>query len=222
MSFISYLLSWKKLGAQNISVRNREKKWRIFLAHMQPQQTDHILDVGFSENEYAPGDNFLEKHYPFQQRIIALGMIQPSDFCRRYPQVSPVVYGGDKFPFKDGAFQIGWSNAVLEHVGSYEEQLLFLKEISRVCRSVFVSTPNRFFAFEVHTRIPLLHWLPKPLFDKILCCLGLSWASGNYMHLLSLRQLRKLIQHAGLENVMILKNRFLLFTLNFLVIIRKG
>ncbi len=61
-----------------------------------------------------------------------------------------------------------WSNAVLEHVGTRDDQLLFLREVRRVGRRVFLTTPNRHFPVEVHTRTPLLHWLPKPVFERYL------------------------------------------------------
>jgi hypothetical protein len=58
---------------------------------------------------------------------------------------------------------------VLEHVGSADNQRRLLAELARVARrAVFVTTPNRWFPIEVHTQIPLLHWLPKPVFRSLL------------------------------------------------------
>jgi hypothetical protein len=33
---------------------------------------------------------------------------------------------------------------------------------------VFVTTPNRWFPIEVHTQFPLLHWLPKSAYRRLL------------------------------------------------------
>ena len=61
-------------------------------------------------------------------------------------------------PFADKAFDIATSNAVLEHVGSTENQVRFVAELLRVARRVFVSVPHRYFPVEHHTAIPLLHF----------------------------------------------------------------
>ena len=66
-------------------------------------------------------------------------------------------------PFPDGAFDVVHSNAVIEHVGGRERQEAFVREALRVGRRVFLTTPNRWFPIEVHTRLPLVHWLPDPL-----------------------------------------------------------
>ena len=65
-------------------------------------------------------------------------------------------------PFADGEFDIVFSNAVIEHVGGREQQRRFVEESLRVARRAFVTTPNRWFPVEVHTRLPLVHWLPGP------------------------------------------------------------
>ena len=53
--------------------------------------------------------------------LTALGMNEPLEFSKRYPQVKAICYDGNVFPFEDGAFDLLWSNAVIEHVGDREE-----------------------------------------------------------------------------------------------------
>lgn len=60
--------------------------------------------------------NYLEKHYPYPQKITALGINGKDVFCRNYPLVRAVLYDGVNFPFGNKQFDIGWSNAVIEHV----------------------------------------------------------------------------------------------------------
>ena len=36
-----------------------------------------------------------------------------------------------------------------------------MSEALRVAPRAFVTTPNRWFPIEVHTRLPLVHWLPE-------------------------------------------------------------
>lgn len=202
--------------AYKISSFNRKRKWRIFkeLFAINPQL--NILDIGFSEKEYSDTDNFLEKNYPYPEKITALGVDSPKEFLIRYPKVKAISYDGINFPFADKLFDICWSNAVIEHVGDREKQLHFLKEVRRVAKSGFITTPNRKFPIEVHTRIPLLHYLPKRIFDKFLNLINKGWASGDYMHLLSISETKELLAKAGFKNYKIIKNR-LLWTLDFII-----
>lgn len=130
-----------------------------------------------------------------------------------------VRYGGGTFPFRDGAFDVCWSNAVLEHVGGEDAQVAFLKEIRRVARRGFVTTPNRCFPVEVHTRVPLLHLvLSRPRFDAFLRRIGKGWAAGDYMRLLTEADLRRLLRRAGVPRFRILRNRLGPFTLDFVAV----
>lgn len=181
------------------------------------------MDVGFSEKEYSVTDNFLEKNYPYLDKVTALSVDEARNFKKLYPQVKVVTYDGKKFPFSDGAFDICWSNAVIEHVGDKEKQVLFLKEIYRVGKRAFITTPNRFFPVEIHTRVPVLHcFLPKKWFDVFLTLIGKKWATGDYMNLLSLNELKHLLLEAGVKDYKIIKNRLLFFTLDFVIIWKKN
>ena len=48
----------------------------------------------------------------------------------------------------------------------------YLREVCRVSRKVMFTTPNKDFPVEVHTFVPLAHWLPDPQFRAILRRLG--------------------------------------------------
>jgi SAM-dependent methyltransferase len=201
-----------------ISAWNRHRKYAKFQKFIKPIKTDRVLDVGFTEIEYSSTDNYLERHYPWQENLTALGVDEPVDFPNRYPKVKTVQYDGGIFPFSDKQFDICWSNAVLEHAGDFERQLIFIKETKRVAKKVFLTTPNKFFPIEVHTRVPLLHLLPKKYFDHFLRLIGKDWATGDYMHLLSIRDIKKLLKAADIANYQILRNRLLFFTLDFVII----
>jgi SAM-dependent methyltransferase len=204
-----------------VSRINRERKYRLFLDELNPSETDTILDVGFNNNDNTIVENFLEKNYPHLNSITALGIDGDDIFKQNYPEVKTVLYDGRIFPFGDKTFDIGWSNAVLEHVGSEEKQILFLKELARTCKRLYFTTPNRFFPFELHTRLPLLHWLPKKMFDGLLITFAYkTWATGDYMYLLSYHKLKKLLTKAGIEKYKIHKNRFGGVPMDFSIIVK--
>jgi SAM-dependent methyltransferase len=132
---------------------------------LQPTAETTVLDVGADELGFGEGSgcgtlNFFEEHYPWSGRITALGLHDGSAFRERYPEVRYVQGDACALPFEDGAFDVVFSNAVIEHVGDRERQRTFVSEALRVGRRVFITTPNRAFPIEVHTRLPLVHWLP--------------------------------------------------------------
>jgi SAM-dependent methyltransferase len=208
--------------AGKISHYNRKRKWRTFTEIIRPGPDLRVLDVGFCNQETVETDNFIEKHYPYRRMLTALGTETPTIFRDKYPEVNCIQYDGTTFPFRNASFDVCWSNAVIEHVGDSAAQLRFLREISRVAKRAFVTTPNKFFPIEVHTRTPLLHLFPKPVFESYLRMIGKAWATGEYMNLLSLGDLRRLLHQADITDFKILKNRLLGFTLDFVVVMNSS
>ena len=89
------------------------------------------------------------------------------------------------------------SNATIEHVGGALNQKKMLENIIKLTKKNFIiTTPNKFHPIEFHTKIPLIHWLPKPIYRKILNLLGLSfYAKEENLNLLSIRELKKLLDN---------------------------
>jgi SAM-dependent methyltransferase len=131
-----------------------------------------VTDAAFGDPSGHPSDNFFEALYPWPARITAVGLADFPRFTHAFPEVRFVVADGRTLPFADAEFDIALSNAVVEHVGDAEDQREFVHELCRVGRRVFVSTPNRWFPLEVHTLLPLVHWLPKQRADRVFASLG--------------------------------------------------
>jgi len=72
-----------------------------------------------------------------------------------------VAGDGRSLPFRDAAFDVVFSNSVIEHVGDAASQERFAREVARVGRAYWVQTPNRGFPVEQHLLTPLVHWLPR-------------------------------------------------------------
>ena len=130
---------------------------------------------------------------------------------------------GKNTNLKNESFDIVYSNAVIEHVGSFQNQTKFIRECVRLSKSeVFITTPNRFFPFDFHTKIPLLHMLPKSLHRKILKFIGLSfYANEKNLNLLSKSEIIKICDIIQIKNYRILEFKIALLTSNLILIIRK-
>ena len=164
-----------------VSLRSRKRKLRLFFDTLWPTADTTVLDVGADELAFGEGDgcgtlNFFEELYPWPERITAVGLQGGDEFRARYPHVSYVQGDACALPFEDGAFDIVFSNAVIEHVGDRERQRKLVSEALRVGRRVFITTPNRQFPIEVHTRLPLVHWLPKRAANQAYEAVGKSFA----------------------------------------------
>jgi 2-polyprenyl-3-methyl-5-hydroxy-6-metoxy-1,4-benzoquinol methylase len=103
-----------------------------------------------------------------------------------------VQASGLQLPFRDRAFDVVHSSAVLEHVGSLQSQIAFVQECCRVaCKWVFLTTPNRWFPVEFHTVLPFVHWLPKKTFRSLMRVIGYDFfAEESNLNLLSRREMR--------------------------------
>ena len=157
--------------ASRVSLRSRERKLQLFRELMQPGPNTTVVDVGVTDAPFGGGstDNFFEALYPWPERITAVGRTDLSRFTAAFPQVHAVRADGRELPFADGSFDLGFSNAVVEHVeGGRGGQRAFVHELCRVARRVFVTTPNRFFPVEVHTLLPFAHWLPAGPRSRVL------------------------------------------------------
>ncbi len=167
--------------ASRVSLRSRERKLRLLLELLAPKPTSTVVDVGVTNAPFGGGssDNFFEALYPWPEQITAVGHTELDVFEASFPLVRTVRADGRDLPFRDHEFDIGFSNAVVEHVaGGREGQRRFVHELCRVSKRVFVTTPNRWFPVEVHTLRPFVHWLPARArerlvpFDDVLDPLG--------------------------------------------------
>jgi SAM-dependent methyltransferase len=157
--------------ASQVSLRSRERKLQLFLELLGAGPETTVVDVGVTDAPFGGGssDNFFEARYPWPERITAVGNTELDRFETAFPRVRAVRADGRELPFADGEFDVGFSNAVVEHVaGGREGQRQFVRELCRVSKRVFVTTPNRWFPLEVHTLLPFVHWLPASARERVI------------------------------------------------------
>lgn len=186
-SDILFMISWK----------TRKTIFSLFMKHMTPAEFSTILDVGVTPNEGRGESNFFERLYPYKNRITAASIEDAQNIERRYGVRFVRLKVGEGLPFKDNEFDIGFSNAVVEHVGSREKQRAFIEEIVRVSRKCFVSVPDRLFPIEHHTALPFIYYLPQTIHRKLLRTFGkVLYSTEETLNLLTQRDLNGMIPSA--------------------------
>ena len=166
------------------------------MALMRPSPQDRILDIGVSLDTGALEANALERYYPHPSNITCAGLEPSAAVEKVYPGVRFVrIEEHAPLPFPDKAFDVVYSNAVLEHVGARDRQAAFVREALRVARRFFIVVPNRFFPVEHHTGLLLIHYLPPAIFRGFLRRTRWShWSDEANLNHLTAREFKALFE----------------------------
>jgi SAM-dependent methyltransferase len=180
--------------ASRISWHIRQKMFRAFMEHFQPGPEMSILDVGVTSDNSFQESNYFEQLYPYPHRITCVGTEDGSHLEARYSGLTyRRVQPGSPLPFARAAFDIVFSNAVIEHVGSRAAQAQFVRELGRVGKAFFITTPNRWFPVEHHSGLPLLHFMPAKAYRRILRVTPYRyWAQEENLNILTEAELAAL------------------------------
>lgn len=196
---------------------SREKKLLHFYSLFK--EGESVLDVGVSpeskRKRLTAGNYFLRNYRYDSETYTGLGIEDLTGMEDLFPGKRFVHYPGGKFPFSDKEFDWVFSNAVIEHVGDDDAQLLFLNEMMRVANNVFFTTPNKYFPVESHTRVFFLHWN-----DELFCRWyekNQPWVINYGMYLLSYSRLRNLLKNSSATSFSIYKNRLIGIPMTFTI-----
>ncbi|HXE42855.1 MAG TPA: class I SAM-dependent methyltransferase, partial [Candidatus Baltobacteraceae bacterium] len=137
--------------ARRISSVARRRVYQLFIQTMRPSPSDRILDIGTSD-DVGIDSNILEQLYPHRENITCVSLTDGKSILAAYPGVRHVrAASGEPIALERNAFDIVYSNAVLEHVGSRTRQKQFAEEMCRLAPRRFLAVPNRLFPVEHHT-----------------------------------------------------------------------
>lgn len=100
--------------------------------------------------------------------------------------VSIVGDATDLSSFADKTFDIAFSNSVIEHLFSFQNQQKMAQEAQRVSAYHFIQTPNFWFPIEPHWLFPCFQYLPKAIRVFLTRCFNLghlkhsgTWAAAR-------------------------------------------
>lgn len=202
----------RRFAATSETVRRwRQQRYLLFEELCDLRPTDTIVDVG------AGWGAALER-FNTTNPITAVDLKpDPSSPWLSTPNVTVAQADGTALPFADRAFDVAFSNSVIEHVPRARQEA-FAAEIRRVADRYYVQTPNRFFPVEPHYQLPLFQFLPERLRRALNRRFTLGWqAKGAWeeITLLSARDLRRLFPDAEIH-----RERFLGMTKSLIAVRR--
>ena len=141
--------------------RFRRERMRQFRERFRLTAGTTILDVG--------GLPEMWESLPENVDVTVLNLFAiPWQNRSGFPSITTVVGDGCALPYPNGAFDIVFSNSVIEHLGTAERQRMFASEVRRVGRALWVQTPAKSFPIESHLLTPFIHYLPVAVRLKLL------------------------------------------------------
>jgi len=202
-------------------VLNKRKEMANIINH----QLDNIeltdaLDIGSTDDNNFESSNFLIKninnikHYKSLSNQVITDKFFSSSLIKSITD-NLSVEEVDKFKS-----DLVISNVTIEHVGSLEDQIKMISNVIRLSKKIFIiTTPNRFHPIDFHTKLPLIHWLPKKIHRKLLNMLNLNFfAKEDNLNLMSENDLKKALTNQNIKKYKIFHIRLFGFKSNFLVI----
>lgn len=171
----------------------------------------HILDVGGTQEFWEViglvGDD------------VKITIINTEKDRAIFPNVTSMVGDArDMHEFQDKEFEVVFSNSVIEHVGSFEDQRAMAQEIERVGKRYIVQTPNRYFPIEPHVLIPFFQFLP--LYLKVFLATRTpdwGWKSSHIGELSTIRLMTEKELKSIFPGARVYKEKFLGFTKSFIL-----
>jgi hypothetical protein len=155
----------------SLSRRLRERRFRLFdrLVAGLPLPL-RIIDLGGTTD-------FWERRGWVDRDDIDITLVNIDAQEARHANVHAVEGDAtDLAAYDDASFDIAFSNSVIEHLFTLENQARMAAEVRRVASAYWVQTPNFWFPIEPHFLAPAWHWLPEGARVAILRRRGVGWA----------------------------------------------
>jgi hypothetical protein len=141
---------------QHIARHFRPSRMALFYRKMGITAETRVLDVGG-----APG---IWDYLPFRPKVTLVNTLEYSSLPDGFEFVKA---DARELPLDNDSFDVCFSNSMIEHLYTWEDQQKATNEIRRVAKRYFVQTPNFWFPVEPHFLAPFFHWLPMPVRKKL-------------------------------------------------------
>ncbi len=154
----------------SVGNRLRERRFALFRTLLEGVPPPvRILDVGGTPTYWQ----LRGRDLPGAPSVVVLNLQAQATGDSRVQTV--VGNALDMHEFDDDSFDVVFSNSVIEHVETFENQRCMADEIRRIGRRYFVQTPDKRFPLEPHFLVPGFQFLPIQVRAELLHRMPLGW-----------------------------------------------
>jgi SAM-dependent methyltransferase len=140
-----------------IGSKFRKKRFRFFEEKLRTlRKPVTILDLGGTVGFWV------NENYHRKDVLVTIVNVRPEE--SGYPNIK--VIAGDACDlslFENNSFDIAFSNSLIEHLYTRENQIKMANEAMRVGKYYFIQTPNRYFPIEPHFKFPFFQFFSKSI-----------------------------------------------------------
>lgn len=138
--------------------RLRMERFRQFEAVVAPlPKPIRILDVG-GTNEFWENRGWAGRP---EVQIVTINLLPQEQL---HQNIKPTTGSATNLAqYDDQSFDIAFSNSVIEHLHTFQNQCRMASEMQRVGKAFWVQTPNFWFPMEPHFLVPGWQWMPIDL-----------------------------------------------------------
>jgi len=203
-----------------IAKKKRQEMCDIINKNLNNHNIFDALDIGTtSSNEYE-SNNYLIKHLKkiTEYKSISDQFFQDNFFSKILTKSITKNFTNEEINSLKSDLVI--SSATIEHVGSSYNQIKMIENMKNLSKKFFIiTTPNRSYPIDFHTKLPFIHWLPKKIHRKILSLLNLDFFSKEEnLNLVSENDLKTALKCAGVFEYKIFYIYLLGIKSNFVVL----
>jgi len=208
---------------EKILIKKRKEILSQLKDFLRDKEIADVLDVGTTEDDHNSSSNYLIKNLGNFKNYKSISDQQISTVFFSKTLKKSITDDFNQNEIVSFQSDLVISNATIEHVGNFNDQIQMCKNIINLSKKYFViTTPNRFHPIEFHTKIPLIHWLPKKLHRRILKSIGLNFfAEEKNLNLLSEFDLKFIMKKLCQENYEIRSINFFFIKSNLILIGKK-
>ena len=202
---------------------NRKKIYDFFIKKINCNIKTRIIDIGTTPL-LEKHENILFHSYKWKKKLTGFSNQDCTNLKKKFKKSNFIFGDARKIKLKQNSFDVSFCSATIEHVGSFKNQKKIISELYRISKeAIFLTTPNRNFPVDFHTKLPFIHWLPKKIHRKILYLMGYKFLSKEKnLNLLNTEEVIKMLKELNIRKYEIHYNKFLFLNSNILIIIRKG
>ena len=187
---------------ENILLKKRKEILIVLKEFLKNKEFKYVLDIGSTDDSSNDSSNFLIKNLGSYKdyKSISDQEIKSVFFSKKLKKSITEDFLDQEIKNMNSDLVI--SNATIEHVGSFSNQIKMCKNIIELSKKYFIIiTPNRYHPFEFHTKIPIIHWFPKKIHRSILKIIGFKFLSlEENLNLLSEKDLILIMKLLGQLN----------------------